>query len=716
MEKSIYTSPNRSWHENRSQTVTFIVTEDCNLRCKYCYITHKKSTSVMTFEMGKMFIDKLLESDELRGNESLILDFIGGEPFLEVKLIDKLVDYFKLKSFILNHDWYWNYRINICTNGVNYADKFVQEFINKNEGKLSVSITIDGNKEKHDMNRVSMDNNGSFDTIKKNIPLWLSKFPGSTKVTFSSPDLPLLFESIVYLWNIGIKDISANVVFEDVWQKNDDFIFEEQLKKLADYIIENKTYEKGLYCSFFEENIGYPYLEADLEKTYCGAGKMLAFAPDGNIYPCIRYYEYSLNNHPSKVIGNVKDGIFMDKVRPFILATSRIQSDEECINCEIASGCAFCQGFNYDSSFSGTNFYRAKYICKMHKARVRANNYFFAKLLSHENYRRSINNSKTKKLYILMDNNYTSYCQYKNSTTEVLPKIEMNKLKLKEVLEYSRNNFYMPYIVHSDYSRFYDLDEYEYQEIINIIKYDRIKEAQKMKLNNIIPVISMLDKINEDDFFDALIFNCNSSELENLNNIVKNLFKITERVNLNILEINNEFKLDIYEKQLYDIADFIAYNWNVLNRKIELDILTDDIFLIDHDNCGAGDKSFVVAPNGEIYNCCGMYSEKIENNVGKIPKLELKEDKKLYKITSNNLCSYCVANHCRNCIYVNKISTDEVNVSPAFQCNKGVVELKVSTYLKNKIYNKTDGKKTNDYIDPINIFLNETKNARGFYK
>ena len=324
MKDNIYTKTAQSWHSDRAQTVTFIVTEDCNLRCKYCYITHKSSTSVMTYEMGTLFIDKLLESDEMRGNDSLILEFIGGEPLIEINLIDKLVDYFKIKSFEMDHDWYWNYRISICTNGVNYSDKEVQDFISKNEGKLSISITLDGIKEKHDMNRVDIENKGSFDKIVKNIPLWLSKFPGSTKVTFSSSDLPLLFDSIVYLWNIGINDISANVVFEDVWQENDDLIFEEQLVRLADYIIDNRVYEKGWTCSFFDENIGYPYSKDDINQTFCGAGKMLAFAPNGNIYQCIRYYGYSLNNHPEKIIGDVYDGINMEKVRPFVLATNRV--------------------------------------------------------------------------------------------------------------------------------------------------------------------------------------------------------------------------------------------------------------------------------------------------------------------------------------------------------------------------------------------------------
>ena len=92
------------------------------------------------------------------------------------------------------------------------------------------------------MQRVFPDGSGSYDIIRKNVDLWLTQFDGSTKVTFASDDLPLLKESIIQLLNDGIKDISANVVFEDVWKEGDDQVFEEQLKQLADYIIDNDLY------------------------------------------------------------------------------------------------------------------------------------------------------------------------------------------------------------------------------------------------------------------------------------------------------------------------------------------------------------------------------------------------------------------------------------------------------------------------------------------
>ena len=47
------------WNEE-AQNVTFILTEDCQLRCKYCYICGKNSFNVMSFETAKKAVDFIL--------------------------------------------------------------------------------------------------------------------------------------------------------------------------------------------------------------------------------------------------------------------------------------------------------------------------------------------------------------------------------------------------------------------------------------------------------------------------------------------------------------------------------------------------------------------------------------------------------------------------------------------------------------------------------
>ena len=365
------------WQGSIAKTVTFIVTEDCQLRCQYCYLVGKNSKNKMSFEIARKSIDYLIENRDVFPDKSIVWDFIGGEPFLEIQLIDRICDYIKTKLALEQHPWLDSHRFSFTSNGILYNDEKVQEFINKNKANLSIGITIDGTPEKHDMHRIYPSGKGSYADTIKNIPLWLEQFPiGNTKVTVASADLPYIKESVLHLYSIGIKHVSINVVFEDVWQEGDDVVFEKQLVELADRII-----DEGLYadhtCSFFSETIGQPVMD---NNNWCGTGKMLTIDYKGNFYPCHRFTPFSLVQKKAVSIGNCFDGIDSNKLRPFLTLDLTTQSSKECINCKVATGCAWCQGANYDTADTETVFQRATYLCKMHKARVRANNYYWNKL------------------------------------------------------------------------------------------------------------------------------------------------------------------------------------------------------------------------------------------------------------------------------------------------------------------------------------------------
>lgn len=370
------------WREGLAKSITFIVTKDCQLACKYCYLIGKNSKERMTWEVAKKAIDYILSKETDFKEESVVWDFIGGEPFLEIDLIDKICDYIKTEMFRLDHHWFNSFRFNFSTNGINYGSEKVQKFILKNISHLSIGITIDGTKEKHDLNRIwkGNDERGSYEDVIKNIPLWLEEFPmAGTKVTISHEDLPYVCESVLHLYGLGIHEVNINCVFEEVWNDGDDKILEEQLIMLADQIIDNDFYE-DYSCSFFNEDIGKPLDRTQFNQNWCGAGKMLAIDANGFFYPCTRFAQYSLRNKKARIIGDVERGIDKNKLRPFLVLNRCTQSKLECIECEIAAGCAWCQGENYDVADSPTIFQRSTAICRMHKARVRANNYYWNKL------------------------------------------------------------------------------------------------------------------------------------------------------------------------------------------------------------------------------------------------------------------------------------------------------------------------------------------------
>lgn len=372
------------WQEGEAKSITFIVTKDCQLACRYCYLVGKNEKERMSFDMAKKAIDYILDHEKDFPEKSVIWDFIGGEPFLEVELIDKICDYLKLEMYRRNHHWFNSYRFSFSTNGINYHTEKVQNFIKKNMKHLSIGITIDGTRAKHDLNRIYKGNEekGSYDDVVRNIPLWQKQFPGTgTKVTISSADIPFISESVLHLFSLGIHEVNINCVFEDVWKEGDDKLFEDQLTTLADSIIDNGYY-KDYACSFFSEHIGKPLdLKSD-NKNWCGAGRMLAVDASGNFYPCTRFAQYSLRNKKPIIIGNVYDGINNNLLRPFLALDRFSQSPQKCLDCEVAQGCAWCQGENYDSAETPTIYQRSTAICKMHKARVRANNYFWNKLFN----------------------------------------------------------------------------------------------------------------------------------------------------------------------------------------------------------------------------------------------------------------------------------------------------------------------------------------------
>lgn len=393
---------NNTWQEGLSKNITFIVTKDCQLACKYCYLVGKNDKERMNWEIAKAAIDYILSHENDFNEQSVIWDFIGGEPFLEIDLIDQICDYIKCEMFRLNHHWFNSYRFSFSTNGINYDSEKVQKFISKNQEHLSIGITIDGTKRKHDLNRIwkgEGPERGSYEDVVRNIPLWLSQFPnGSTKVTISSPDIPYIAESVLHLYSLGIHEVNINCVFENVWKDGDDKLFEDQLMDLADKIIDGEYY-KDYACSFFSDAIGKPLDPSTDNGNWCGAGMMLAVDAAGNFYPCTRFAAYSLRSKKPIIIGNVNDGIDKNKLRPFLTLDRTTQSPQECIDCEVASGCAWCQGENYDAADTDTIYQRSTAICKMHKARVRANNYYWNKLyrkLELEGRRREFEKSHKK--------------------------------------------------------------------------------------------------------------------------------------------------------------------------------------------------------------------------------------------------------------------------------------------------------------------------------
>lgn len=666
----------RAWNP-AAKSITFCVTEDCNLVCKYCYMTGKNAKHTMPFEVARKAVDYILTHREHFKEEAVVWEFIGGEPFLEIDLIDRICDYIKQQMFLLNHPWFDAYRFNFSTNGLLYHTPKVQKYIWKNQGHTSVGISVDGNKTKHDLQRVRKDGSGSFDAVRKNVPLWLSQMPNTvTKSTFSHDDLPHLKDSIIALWGMGIKAVAANVVFEDVWAEGDDDVFEAQLKALADHVIENQLYD-DFSVRFFDPQVGNPLTEDDLDVNYCGAGKMLAIDCQGNFYPCIRFYDISLTNRKGFRVGDIHTGINADRLRPFHALTLRTQSTDECINCQVGKGCAWCNGCNYDCAETDTIFQRATFICKMHKANARANEYFWSRYsettgrVSEKEKLRSAalrgGSSSPRFLLLMTRDDITPHCNYRN--TRGL-RGRMDEAVQEKALAFCMKEGFTPVFLGtpdagesaSDALFIVDAGE-ETPPPCSIALYDN-HSAGRPTVGN---CILLVDR----------------DRLGKLHEFVRDLAACHRRVNVILEDIDrwDEGQLALYEDRLRNMIEVVRLSY-VAGSPVEVNVLTDLWHLTGMDNCDAGESTFTVAPNGRIYYCPAFYYNDPNDFVGTLDAGIRVKNPGMLKAGRSPYCNACDVYSCRMCKYLNKSLTGEISIPSRVQCRVSHLERKMSMTLQ----------------------------------
>lgn len=330
---------------------TFQTTESCSLQCTYCY-QFNKSPMNMKFETAKEFIDKLLNDEygyiNRYNSPAIIIEFIGGEPLLQINLTRKIYEYFLMRCYELQHPWFTMHRLSICSNGLQYFDPNVQAFFRDYSHQISFNISIDGNKALHDACRIQPTGEGSYDVAMTALNHYNRTYSKerNSKMTLAPANISYLFDSVVDFIQHGMTNINLNCVFEEGWTVETAKVEYEQLKKLADYLIDNDL--EHLYVAIFRETPEGP-MDKYSDGNHCGGlGSMLAMRPNGQFYPCIRYMPTSVGDNVKDLcIGTVQDGMVGREEDSEILQlmdniTRRSQSNDICYDCPIGNSCAWC--------------------------------------------------------------------------------------------------------------------------------------------------------------------------------------------------------------------------------------------------------------------------------------------------------------------------------------------------------------------------------------
>jgi uncharacterized protein len=140
--------------------LTILPTEQCNLRCTYCY---------ETFELGRMEDGVVTAVKQLIRNRApelrkLSVDWFGGEPLLAIDVIEEISG---LAQQMANTHPGLEYESSITTNGVLLTSEYAQRL--SVVGVRHLHVSLDGPDDIHDQTRRLRGGRGTFRRIERNL-------------------------------------------------------------------------------------------------------------------------------------------------------------------------------------------------------------------------------------------------------------------------------------------------------------------------------------------------------------------------------------------------------------------------------------------------------------------------------------------------------------------------------------------------------------------
>ena len=167
---------------------------------------------------------------------------------------------------------------------------------------------------------------------------------------------------------------------------------------------------------------------------------------------------------------------------------------------------------------------------------------------------------------------------------------------------------------------------------------------------------------------------------------LKELLSKTSRLNIVITDVESFTgeDFDTYKNILAELAKHVEEIY-VSGKSTQLNVLTDRIMLSQMNNCGAGDTSITLAPNGKFYICPAFYYDDGDGSVGDLEHGLNIKNRQLYKLEYAPICRRCDAWQCKRCVWLNRKTTLEVNTPSHEQCILGHIERNTSRELLQNI-------------------------------
>ena len=306
-------------------------------------------------------------------------------------------------------------------------------------------------------------------------------------------------------------------------------------------------------------------------------------------------------------------------------------------------------------------------------------------------------------IVILLDDTSTSFCHYTNEKAD-RRLIPLQTLKdcicyaMKENLniQFVYPNYKLPkeYLAAIDSIDHTDIYPAEMSDNADVVVFDSLIAAKDYVFKEEVAYLIRTDKVS----------------LFNEYKIIGEILDKVTRLNIVITDIETFTEDDFmaYKSLLSNLAERVEQIY-VSGKSPQLNLLTDRIMLEKMNNCGAGDTSVTLAPDGKFYVCPAFYLSADGYTIGDMVNgLEIKNSQ-LYRLDHAPLCRRCDAWQCKRCIWMNRKTTLEVNTPSHEQCVVAHLERNASRKLlidirkHGKFMSGSEDIKEIDYLDPFDV-------------
>ncbi len=274
------------------ETLYLLVTDDCNLRCSYCFINNNMPVgykhSVMTFEAAReaidMFFANLLRNPPEYAKLTKTIFFYGGEPLLNFGLIRQIIEYIDTAHKSEVDAMGEKFRLSIVSNGT-LMDEEMAAFI-ASRSNLDIAISIDGVAEVHDSQRHCANGCGSFSGAIRSCELLRAagKADVSVSCTVGEHNIDRLPELLELNRKYGFASINLNPLTDTAAAP----VSEEYMQAVSQRMIE--YFQLARVDGVYEDRMmrkAKSFMEKRIHAYDCQAlGAQLVCSPDGQLGIC----------------------------------------------------------------------------------------------------------------------------------------------------------------------------------------------------------------------------------------------------------------------------------------------------------------------------------------------------------------------------------------------------------------------------------------------